>query len=157
MSVSELLADCDARGIRLLPAGDGGLTIDSPAGALTPKLLDRMKACKAGLLAILRAGRGDVHTDSPRDGGRISGPLTQAPAQGVEAQVAPSAQFLGHVAQPITELPAAGRVCRCGSVEWRDVPIHNGESTRRDCARCERFISFPVWHGRDLTNINMCG
>lgn len=38
--------------------------------------------------------------------------------------------------------------CRCGSTTWRDVAIHGGRSVRRDCARCCRFLSFPVWHGR---------
>jgi hypothetical protein len=39
-------------------------------------------------------------------------------------------------------------VCRCGSTQWRDVPIHGGQSIRRDCARCGRFLSFPLWYGR---------
>ena len=37
-------------------------------------------------------------------------------------------------------------VCRCGATTWRDVPIHGGQSVRRDCGRCGRFIDFPVWH-----------
>ena len=39
-------------------------------------------------------------------------------------------------------------VCRCGSDIWRDVPIHEGQSSRRDCAHCGRFIGFPVWQGK---------
>ncbi|MBN2024923.1 MAG: hypothetical protein JW809_19255 [Pirellulales bacterium] len=42
-------------------------------------------------------------------------------------------------------------VCRCGSTTWRDVPIHNGQSVRRDCARCGRFLDFPRWYGRVRT------
>ena len=38
-------------------------------------------------------------------------------------------------------------VCRCGSRHYVDVPIHNGESLRRDCAACRRFIGFPLWYG----------
>ena len=49
----ELLADCDAHGIRLFAAGDGGLTIDAPQNALTPDLLCRLKAHKGELLSIL--------------------------------------------------------------------------------------------------------
>lgn len=37
--------------------------------------------------------------------------------------------------------------CRCGSTTWHDVPIHDGRSTRRDCARCARFIDFSRWYG----------
>lgn len=46
--------------------------------------------------------------------------------------------------------PATRRGCcpRCGYREYRDVPIHGGRSIRRDCARCERFLCFPVWYGQ---------
>lgn len=53
--LSELLADCEARGIRLLPNGSGGLTIDAPHDALTSELTGRLKAHKAALLHLLRA------------------------------------------------------------------------------------------------------
>jgi hypothetical protein len=39
---------------------------------------------------------------------------------------------------------------RCRSTGFLDVPIHNGQSVRRDCARCGRFIVFVVWYGRVL-------
>lgn len=46
--------------------------------------------------------------------------------------------------------PSTNPVCpRCGSSEHIDIQIHNGGSTRRDCARCGKFIDFPVWY-RDL-------
>jgi len=35
----------------------------------------------------------------------------------------------------------------CGSTEYRDVPIHDGQSTRRDCADCGRTCGFPSWFG----------
>ncbi|MGB4726917.1 MAG: hypothetical protein WBH86_05905 [Thermogutta sp.] len=38
-------------------------------------------------------------------------------------------------------------ICRCGSSDYVDHPIHDGQSLRRDCARCGRFIGFPVWYG----------
>ncbi len=110
--LSELLADCDARGIRLYPAGDGGLTIDAPQAALTPDMVARLKAYKAELLALLR------------------------PAAAVQAQPMP------------TMKPTAKAVCRCGGAAWRDVPIHDGQSVRRDCDNCGRFINFPVWYGK---------
>jgi len=46
----------------------------------------------------------------------------------------------------------AGLMCRkCGSSDVVEVPIHNGESTRVDCAKCSRFIAFAVWYGHLLT------
>jgi TubC N-terminal docking domain len=50
---TDLLAECKALGIRLTVAGDGGLSIDAPQDALTPDLLDRLKAHKAELLASI--------------------------------------------------------------------------------------------------------
>ncbi|OHB70153.1 MAG: hypothetical protein A2V70_14835 [Planctomycetes bacterium RBG_13_63_9] len=106
--LADLLTECDARGIRLHPVGDGGLTIDAPQAALTPNMVARLKADKAELLALLRL----------------------APA--VEPQTMP------------TMKPTTKPVCRCGSTVWRDVPIHDGQSVRRDCDNCGRFIKFPV-------------
>lgn len=51
--LAELLAECEALGIRLALAGDGGLTIDAPQDALTLELLDRLRANKFELLALL--------------------------------------------------------------------------------------------------------
>lgn len=54
-SLGELLAECDAHGIRLLAAGDGNLILDAPQGALTPDLKGRLKARKGELLTLLGA------------------------------------------------------------------------------------------------------
>ena len=50
------------------------------------------------------------------------------------------------------EAAASWRCPRCGCTTCQDVPIHDGRSTRRDCARCGRAVGFPVWQGqpRDL-------
>jgi hypothetical protein len=45
--------------------------------------------------------------------------------------------------------PVCRRHPRAGT---RDFPIHGGRSTRRDCAVCERFISFPLWYGNPSRN-----
>lgn len=46
--------------------------------------------------------------------------------------------------------PTSGKaLCRCGATERRTVPIHNGQSLRRDCGRCGRFVEFLVWYGKD--------
>ena len=117
VSAAELLADLARRGIRL--EADGERLRYHPRSALTPDLLDRLKAHKAELLTLLlRATAFDI--DSAPD-----------------AEPAPAAQ----------ENPAPP-ACRCGSTIWRDVPIHDGQSARRDCGRCGRFINFPIWYGR---------
>lgn len=36
---------------------------------------------------------------------------------------------------------------RCGSIEHVEIPIHEGKAVRRDCAKCGRFITFPLWKG----------
>jgi hypothetical protein len=110
-----LLADCDARRIRLLAAGDVGLTIDAPQDALTPDLIGRLKAHKGELLGLLRSTP-NVGRDPPG------------------------------VTKIVPERPAKV-VCRCGATTWRDVPIHDGQSVRRDCGGCGRFLDFSVWYG----------
>lgn len=52
--LADVLADCDAHGIRLALADGGGLAIDAPKDALTPNLLARLKEHKADLLVMLR-------------------------------------------------------------------------------------------------------
>ena len=108
--LAELLADCDACGIRLLPASNGGLAINAPQDTLTPDLLNRLKAHKSAILSQLQA--------------------------------IPSATFA------VTSAPAKS-ICRCGSTVSRDIPIHDGQSQRRECARCGRFLNFPNWYGNN--------
>jgi hypothetical protein len=39
---------------------------------------------------------------------------------------------------------------RCGGIDMLDVAIHDGQSVRRECARCGRFVEFAVWYGRSV-------
>jgi hypothetical protein len=125
--LTDLLADCDARGIRLFPSEGGGLLIDAPHDTLTPQLLERLKAHKADLLATLRAA-------------------TKSTIPAV------SIHNLGLAQRRPTPPPAPPRPMarceRCHSAKYIDVPIHKGQSIRRDCARCGRLLDFPLWHGQ---------
>jgi hypothetical protein len=90
------------------------MTIDAPRDALTPELLARLKANKAELLKLLR------------------------PRWAFDVDEAPDAE-----PAPVSDAIAAGEpICRCGSTTWRDVPILDGQSLRRDCGRCGRPIEF---------------
>jgi hypothetical protein len=40
---------------------------------------------------------------------------------------------------------------RCGNRTTYLAILHAGESLRRDCAKCGRFIDFPSWHNREDT------
>lgn len=88
------------------------------------------------------------------DGGlSIDAPQDALKPELLQQLVANKADLLTHLAaeQLQTELPtsataAAIAVCRCGSTVWQDVTIHDGRSTRRDCARCARFIDFSRWY-----------
>jgi len=124
LTPTELLADCDTRGIQLFLADDGDLTIDAPQVALSPNLLAQLKTHKAELLGLLQ--------------------------QTIETipVVAPVA------AESATAKPTKP-VCRCGSTTWRNVPIHDGQSARRDCGRCGRFLDFPIWYGKDALQNEM--
>ncbi len=89
----------------------------------------------------------------------LFGAVVSKPAAGVEP-VRPSAVEVEPVeAKPPAMVvsvevarPATGWRCRCGSAEWADFPIHDGRSTRRDCARCSRFVAFVRWYGVDRQN-----
>src|SRR5262245_42682433 len=35
---------------------------------------------------------------------------------------------------------------RCGSIDYVDTAIHDGQSVRRDCAKCRNFMCWPVWN-----------
>lgn len=131
--LAQLLADCNARGIRLLPADDGGLTIDAPQAVMTAEIMGRLKAHKGELLTRLR-------------------PASAPPKPACDSTKLSAKKGLQEKCDARAQLPntseSSAAVCRCGATNWRDVPIHGGHSIRRDCGRCGRFIDFPVWYGK---------
>jgi hypothetical protein len=161
MTPANLLAECEARGIRLSPAGAARLAIDGPARALTPDLIASLKAAKLGLLALLlRPAALAAHEDDRRVDAR---PDAAAVWQAALNWLSDDPLFPAHVLEGMraaevrwTDMRAGesclAPACRCGSTTWRDVPIHGGQSLRRDCAACRRFIKFAVWYGRILDN-----
>lgn len=118
-AAADLLTELQARGVALV--ADGDRLRFHPRHKVTGNLLDRLREHKPELLGILAR--------------REAAPPTPQDAHGGAGPAPPHA-------------PIRRPICRCGSTTWRDVPIHNGQSTRRDCGRCGRFISFPVWYGQ---------
>lgn len=120
MSARELLLDLDRLGIRL--EAEGERLRFHPRSALTTDLLDRLKAHKAELLAMLHP------------------------------EPSPPAKPVSNPHRPVQTLQQLKPICRCGSTTWRDVVLchapHNGTTTRRDCGRCGRFLDFPIWYGK---------
>ena len=41
------------------------------------------------------------------------------------------------------------KICKCGSTETQAVAIHDGRSTRLDCAKCGRFLRWGTWNPND--------
>ncbi len=161
----ELLAECAARGIRLSAAARGGLDIDAPQDTLTPDLLARLKFRKAELLAMLpcapdATGNDPTYVFWQAALDRLAGDPDFPPDVMEVLRVArlrwidealPSRPTIkcAPVATPNPAEPTTRPVCRCGSTTWRDMSIHGGQSVRRDCGRCRRFLDFPVWYGRE--------
>ena len=126
-AAADLLIDLTRRGIELVPCGDW--LRYRPRSAMTPDLAERLRAHKAELLAILGHAGGRGECDWPERAGRVRH---------------------GSGLAPWGAAPRPGECPRCRSIGFRDVPIHNGQSVRRDCAACGRFIAFVVWYGRLL-------
>src|SRR5262245_37466487 len=108
----------------LLDLGRLGIRLEADGGRL--RYFPR-SALTPDLLTRLKAHKADLLTmlrPAPEGAPDLPAPKSDAPAT------------------PTTPL------CRCGSTTWRDVPIHGGQSARRNCGGCGRFIGFPVWYGK---------
>jgi hypothetical protein len=110
-----------------------------------PPLGELLAECRARGIRLAPSGVGDLTVDAPQ------GVLTHDLIEQLRAQKAALVAHLQakcrHLTHHAASVPTAKPVCRCGSTTWRDVAIHDGQSTRRDCARCGRFIDFSRWYG----------
>jgi hypothetical protein len=75
---------------------------------------------------------------------KVTGPADAAPL--VKAIAARKEEVIEHLSA--INLPPC---TRCGNPYYNLVAIHNGQSSRRDCARCKLTAeyphSFPMWNG----------
>ncbi len=114
-----------------LSARPAGMLSASPASAITPELAAQLRRHKPAVWHAL------MEQQAWRRVTRPSGGTTWLRRR---------AEHLTADLDRTAPEPPADAVCRCGSAEYTDVVIHGGASTRRDCARCGRFIGFTRWH-----------
>jgi len=144
--LAELVADCDSRGIRLFPSGDGGLAIDAPEDTLTPELLARLKAQKAALLAMILGLT--PNAVSPPQPPVVAGVTTPVAIQAVSgpggrlALVCPSAELAARIeaGRPaletlLAELAAEAEAAGDDVLPWEEPP-----ETDWTCADCGGFL-----------------
>lgn len=149
---TELLIECAAQGVYLHPDGDGGLAINAPRGVLTPGMVDRLKARKAELLAVLRSEVDDARVD-PTDAtatwqaalDRLEGDPDFPPdlmgalrAADVSWASEPEADYGAEHVEAVGPCPC------CDSRSYVDVTLPDGK-IRRDCAECDRFLDWIKW------------
>lgn len=120
--IAGLFAACDAFGVVLEPTSDGRLAVEGPSTVLVPGVYSILEAYKNDILLVLLAERDLAARETAAD-----------------RKLA------------VSNGPTPDAVCRCGSTKWKDVPIHDGQSARRDCARCGRFLGWLQWYGRPMT------
>ena len=115
-------------------------------------LADLLAACEAQNVLLIPTGDGELTIESPPYAltPELLGRLKAHKAE-LLALLRPKSEAAVAVPVPTRTAEAEPEVavCRCGSTSWQDVPIHDGQSVRRDCGRCGRFIGFPVWYGRE--------
>lgn len=107
--------------------------------------------CDAHGIRLALADGGGLEIDAPQDA-LTPDLLARLKAHKADllAMLRPAPDLAPALPAQTCEAPAkpTKAVCRCGGTTWRDVPLHGGQSVRRDCGRCGRFLDFPVWYGK---------
>jgi hypothetical protein len=144
MNLEELIQDLLRHGICL--KAEGEQLRYYPRSALTTEQLEGLKAHKAGLIARLQPESKAVEP--------IGAEAKYDVAEELEFDWGPwpSKADLQEKSGLANQSGPFKYVCRCGSNAYCDVVIeswpHNGDSVRRDCARCGRFHEYVVWYGK---------
>lgn len=140
----DLWSLCDSSSVvAMVIYGDGGLN-------------DRLVRARASGDRVVHMGLGTSHTpdheailDDVRRWSWLIETRRNEKASSSCAEASRSGASLGGMWVAPEDWPGIlvnlARPCRCGSSFGVDVPIHGGKSVRRDCAKCNKFISFPVW------------
>ena len=137
-TLADLFAECDARGVWLSLAADGGLAVDGPPAALSPELLTRLRDHKRDLIDALRALR------EPHGAEGVQPDPEAGPDSASRCRVDPEPLRLDAEGWPVDALDRDGRPlalvdppvadCACGRMvePWR-----SADGGRWRCLACD--------------------
>ena len=137
MTPSEITQLATELGVTLT-ARPAGMLAARPVAAVTPELADQLRRHKPAVWHALIEAQTWSRITRPGGG-------TIWLRRGTEHHTADL-----DITSPE---PPADAICRCGSSTYTDLEIHGGSSTRRDCARCGRFLQFVQWHETPNTEV----
>lgn len=149
MNTIDLIHSLTIDGFKLGLRDSETLEIRGPSEKLTVEQKESLSECKAELIQI-------VSTCIPFED-REREAIQFADTQGAIGPLSECMRYFDNLAgdmnrnNPNTLETVAqgepGDECRyCGSEQTFLAIIHDGESLRRDCAGCGRFIEFPAWY-----------
>jgi hypothetical protein len=143
MTAATLLAKLTSRGV-VLTQVDGDIQVETPKGRLTAIDIQIIKGHKSELLDLLEVPScwdeyhdAIAHAFANPSTREAIGPLWLTDPDGWPGS------------RPKAAKPIPGICPRCGSDQFKDVPIHGGKSIRRDCAKCSKFLAFPRWSPKE--------
>ena len=148
MTVSEVIAEARRLGIALKASGE--TVLYSPRAAMTAQLAEGIRAVKPVLLSELEGTKPPAAAPSLPVPKYVRRATAAAPRATRGAEKAAASERWPDYDTTFFDRgrPKAG--CKCGADVWIDIPIHKGQSLRRDCAACNLFLSHQKWYGVDV-------
>lgn len=151
MDVANLLHSLTTQGLTLkIGQAPDTIAVVGPVASLTLEQQRALAEHKQTLLSMLAPLPTcyipeDTETDAPEDLGSLNRCMEYFEQLIDET----GNHYPERQAQIILEPEPQQSPCRrCGNLTTYLAILHAGESLRRDCAKCGRFIDFPSWHNR---------
>lgn len=155
MDIANLLHSLTVAGLSLRLGEADSLQVVGATHKLTLDQQQALRQHKPTLLAMLRPPppcfiQKEREAIIFADTAEALGPLREA----IEyfSRLADDMRF--HNAEALSKVvlepePSPAPCRRCGNRQTYLAVIHSGESLRRDCAKCGRFVDFVAWHNRE--------
>lgn len=154
MDVANLLHSLTTQGLTLsLGEAPDTIAVVGPVASLTLEQQRGLTEHKQTLLSMLTPPPTcyipeDAQPDTPEDLGSLNRCMEYFERLTDEVGFHNPERLAQIVLEPE---PQESSCRRCGTHATYLAIIHAGESLRRDCAKCGRFIDFPSWHNREET------